>query len=86
MGYYVIKFVSEAYTLQDDTEHGGKISSADEVVVKAQYLRCMQENTNWYLEHRQQKQVIIVPTRTIVQPSVKDVNDIHRSVYNRNQK
>ena len=42
MGYYVIKLVSEAYTLQYDTIFDGKISSAGEIVAKAQYLRCMQ--------------------------------------------
>ena len=42
MGYYVINFVSEAYTLKYDTTCDGKISSAGELDVKAQYLRCMQ--------------------------------------------
>ena len=46
MGYCVIKFVSEAYTLQDDTTCDGKISSVDELFVKAQYLNCMKENRN----------------------------------------
>ena len=47
-GYYVIKFVSEAYNLQDDTTCDGKNISAGKLVVKAQYLSCMQENTNSY--------------------------------------
>ena len=42
MVYYVIKFVSEAYTLQYDTTWDVKISSSNELVVKAQYLRFMQ--------------------------------------------
>ena len=46
MGYYAIKFVSEAYNLKYDTTCDGKIISAGEIVVKAQYLICMQENTN----------------------------------------
>ena len=46
--YYVIKFVSEAYTLQYDTTFDRQIISAGEIVVKAKYLRCMQENTNWH--------------------------------------
>ena len=48
MGYYVIKFVSEAYTFQYDTTCDGNIISTGELVVKAQYLSCMQENKNWY--------------------------------------
>ena len=47
MGYYVIKFVSEAYILQEDTIHDGKISMAGKLVVKAQYLRFMQEKKKW---------------------------------------
>ena len=46
MGYYLIKFLSEAYTLQDDTKCNGQIISAGEIFVKAQYLSCMKENTN----------------------------------------
>ena len=34
MGYYVIKFVSDVYTLQDDTTCEKQISSASELVVK----------------------------------------------------
>ena len=39
MGYYVIKFVSEAYTLQEDTTYNRQIFSAGQLLVKAQYLR-----------------------------------------------
>ena len=42
MGYYVIKFVSEAYTLQDDNSRDGQIISSGELVFKAKYLRCIQ--------------------------------------------
>ena len=50
----------------------------------------MQEDTNWYWDHKQQQQVIIIPTRTIVHPcldvlEVKYVHDIAISVNNRNQ-
>ena len=34
MGYYVINFVSEAYTLKKDTTCDGKISIAGEIFVK----------------------------------------------------
>ena len=42
MVYYVINFLSEAYTLEYDTTYDGKISSSGEIVVKFQYLSCMQ--------------------------------------------
>ena len=35
MGYYVIKFVSDAYTLQENTTCDRKIISAGELFVKA---------------------------------------------------
>ena len=62
MGYYVINFVSEAYKLQDEITCDGQIFPAGELLVKAQYLSCMQENTNWYWDKKNHKQVIIVPT------------------------
>ena len=55
MGYYVITLVSEIYTLQDDTTCDIQISSAGELVVKAQYQICMKENINWYLEKQHQQ-------------------------------
>ena len=42
VGYYVIKFVSDSYTLQDGTICNGKIISSGEQVFKSQYLSCMQ--------------------------------------------
>ena len=35
MGYYLIKFVSESYTLQDDTTWDGQLISAFVLAVKA---------------------------------------------------
>ena len=85
----MIDFVSEEYTLQDDTTCDGKIISSGVLVVKSQYLSCMQESTNFYWEQKKQQQVIIVLTRTIVNPcldvvAVKDVHDNPKSIYNRN--
>ena len=45
---YVIMFTSEAYTLQDNTQIDGKIITAGEFFVEAQYLCSMQVDTNWY--------------------------------------
>ena len=44
IGNYVIKFVSEAYTLQYYTTCEGRISSDGELVAKTQYLSCMKLN------------------------------------------
>ena len=38
MGYYVVKFISEAHTLQEYTTCDGKINTSGELVVKVQYL------------------------------------------------
>ena len=62
MGYYVIKFVSEAYNLQDKTTCNGQIISFDEIVVKAKYLIYMQQKTNYYWDQKNHQQVIIFPT------------------------
>ena len=89
MGYYVITFVSEAYTLQEHTACYVQISTAGELFFKTQYLNCMQENTKWYWEQKQQQNIIIVSTHTIAHPCldvmvVKYVHDIPISVCNRN--
>ena len=39
---YFIQFLSEAYTLQNNTTIDGQVISAGELVVKAQYLCSMQ--------------------------------------------
>ena len=41
-GFYVIQFLSDAYTLQNNTTIDGQIISAGELVVKAQYICSMQ--------------------------------------------
>ena len=64
-GFYVIQLLSEAYTLQNITKIDGHIIYAGELVVKAQYLCSMQENTNLYWKQQPLQQTIIVPTRTI---------------------
>ena len=37
-GFYVIKFISEAYTLQNNTTIYGQIITAGELFVKTQYF------------------------------------------------
>ena len=41
-GFYVIQFISEEYTLQNNTTIDGQVISAGELVVKAKYLCSMQ--------------------------------------------
>ena len=64
----VIPFISEAYTLQNNTKIDGHVISAGELVVKSQYLCYMKENTNWYWKQQPLQETIIVPTRTILHP------------------
>ena len=45
MGYYVIKFMSKPYTLQEEDNYYGQISNSGELFVKAQPMNCMKENT-----------------------------------------
>ena len=47
-GLYVIMFISEAYTIQNNTAIVGQVISAGGLVVKAQYICSIQENINWY--------------------------------------
>ena len=64
-GYYVIMFISEAYTLQNNTTIDRKCITDGGLVVKAQYIFSMQDSTNWYWGQHPQQQDIIVPTHTI---------------------
>ena len=41
-GFYVIKFLSESYTIQNNTTTDGQVISTDKLVFKAQYLCFMQ--------------------------------------------
>ena len=45
-GYYVIKFVSEVYTMPNNTTIEGCIISVGELVVKAQYFCSIKYSTN----------------------------------------
>ena len=84
-GFYNIKFISESYTLQNNTTIDGRVISAGELVVRAQYLCYMPENTNRYWKQQPLQHNIIVPTRTIIHPRldviiIRDVQDIAKNV------
>ena len=64
-------FIPEAYTLQDNTKIDGKIITAGELVVKAQYIFSMKVDTDWYWNQHTQQHVITVPTRKILHPQLE---------------
>ena len=83
--FYVIKFISEAYALQNNTQIDGQVISAGELVVKEKYLFSTQENSNWYWKQHSLQQNIIVPKRTILQLNLDnfriiDIHDICKTV------
>ena len=83
-------FTSKSYTLQDNTTIHGKIITAGEFVLKAQYLCSMKVNTNWYWNQQHKHIAIIVPTQTILHPqlevhAVTYFHAIPKSVCNRTQ-
>ena len=89
-GFYVIQFLSEAYTLQNNTRIDGKVISDGELFVKSQYLWSMQESTNWYWKQQPLQHTIIVPTHTILHPrldviTIRYVQYIPKNVCNRIQ-
>ena len=89
-GFYVIKLISEAYTLQNNTTIYGQVISSGKLVAKAQYLCSMQKNTNWYWKQQPLQHTIIVPTRTILHPRLDViviiyVQDIPKNICSRNQ-
>ena len=49
-GFYVIKFLSNTYKIKSNKKIDGQVIYAGELVVKAQYLCSMQENTKLVLE------------------------------------
>ena len=90
MGYYLLKFVLEAYTLRYETTCDRQIVWPGELVVNTQYISCRYKKKTSYWDQKKQQNFIIVRTRTIVYQcidvvSVKYVNDITRSAWYRNQ-
>ena len=83
MGYYVIKFISEPYTLQEETVCNRKISIVGELVVKAQYMNYMQDNKKIYWGGKTQQKNIIGPSCTIVHPRL-DVTTVAEVNINKN--
>ena len=78
-GFYIIMFISGAYTLQENTTMDGKSITAGELVVKAKYICSIQIDTNWYWNQQPKHHVITVPTLTILHPQleVDAITDFH---------
>ena len=84
-GLYFIKFISEAYMLQNNTTIDGKYIYSSELVAKSQYLCYMQENTNRYWKHQPLQHTITFPTLTIIHPYldviiIRHVQDIPKKL------
>ena len=87
-GFYLIQIISEAYRLQNITQIYVQFISVGELVVKAQYLYSMQENSNLYWKQQSAKHNILVPTRKILHSRldvvrIKDVQDTPNTVCNK---
>ena len=65
MGYYVVKFLSEPYTLKDNKTVEKQVTKAGELILKEEYISTMKSNTNWYWKQLVTKEGIIIETRTI---------------------
>ena len=80
MGYYVIKYLSEPYTLKQYQTTYGKVSKAGELAVKEEYLSIMKAKTNSYWQQNGMKQSVMISTRTIVHPCL-DNSDLNNYAY-----
>ena len=88
--YYVIKFLLEAYTLQEDTTYDRQINTAGKIFFKTQYMTYMQYYTKWHWKKSQQQNNNIVRICTFVHPcldlmAVTEVKQIPNTLYSRNQ-
>ena len=63
--FYVIMFTPEEYSLRGNKTINGQIITAGELVVKSQYIRSMQVDTNWYWNQHTQQHFIKLPAQTI---------------------
>ena len=74
-GYYVIKSLSEDYTLQEEKTFNRKMRTAGELVVKEKYINCIQHNKKCYWGKSQQQNNIIFPTHKSVH-IIMDVTEV----------
>ena len=48
LGYYVVKYVSDTFILQEQIIPDGKVIKAGEMVGRSEYLSIIKDKTNWY--------------------------------------
>ena len=58
-GYYVIQYVTNTFTLQEDTTTYGQVIKAGELAVWETYLSEIPSNKNWYFEQEPNHNIII---------------------------
>ena len=89
LGYYVAKYVSEAYTLQEYTTCDGKISMSDELILKSKYISCMKAKKGIGRKHISKKSLLFQHAQFYIHVlkyfPVKYVQDIPKNVCNINQ-
>ena len=88
MGYYVIKYLYEPYTIQEYQTTDGEVSTAVEPVVKSECLSFMEGN--WYWRQHGTNQIIIISTRSIFHQFlevlvINNVADIPSIICNKNK-
>ena len=86
-GFYVIQFISDTYTLQNNTTIYGQVIYAGELFSNEQYICSTQENTNWYWKQQPLQHTIIVPKRRIIHSridaiTIRDIQNIPKNVCN----
>ena len=46
MIYYIVEYVSNAFTLHEDTTTDGQISDLGKLLIRAEYISCMKTKAN----------------------------------------
>ena len=69
--YYIVKFLSAAYSTQERVNVDGQIIEAGELVADACYLEPIKDKTGWYIEPQGPSQLVTVPMRIVVFPTLE---------------
>ena len=90
MDYFVINYLSEPYTLQEDQTTYGEVIKAGGLVVKSECLSFMKTKTNFYWRQHRTNQNVIISTRRIVHQClemsiINNAADIPRIICNKKQ-
>ena len=90
MGCYMIKYLYEQNTPQEDQTTDEQLINSGELVFKYEYLSLVKYKTNLYCKHHATNQSFIISTHTVFHPYIdvavtKHVADITRSICNETQ-